>query len=294
MTVGVALTAPSAVLATSVATPVLEWGARAGSVTTVTRGSVLVDVDGSIVAITMGRAPILPNAVGIPRIDVRVVPGSTARLHADGLDAGSLRIRWGFPVSAWEPRVAVGSWRADRIRARGRAILARLGAARAPTGGVLGGGPSSAEDPVGTRAIEDLLSAIRRRNPSLAARASRRLVGLGVGLTPEGDDVLAAVVATIEALWRSAGWSPGDRDALVGAMTEDAGSGRTTALSTTLLALAAQGRPISPVRRLLDLDDETWSNALEQLRGVGNTTGWIYANAVGAAMLALSPDPSEE
>jgi hypothetical protein len=203
-----------------------------------------------------------------------------------------LRIRWGFPVSAWEPRVVVGSWRADRIRARGRAILARLGAARALNGGVLGGGPSSAEDPVGRRAIEDLLLAIRRRNPSLAARASRQLVGLGVGLTPEGDDALAAVVATIEALWRSAGWSLCDRDALVRALTEDAG-GRTSALSTTLLALAAQGRPISPVRRLLDLDDVTWTNALEQLRGVGNSTGWIYANAVGAAMLALSPDRSE-
>jgi hypothetical protein len=293
MTIGVALAAPSAVLATSVATPVLEWGARAGSVTTVTRGSVLVDLDGSIVAITTGGAPILPNAVGIPRIDVPVEPGSTARLHADGLDAGSLRIRWGSPVPAWEPRVAVGSWRADRVRLRGRAILARLGAGKAPIGSLLGFGTLSAGDPVGTRAIDDLLLAIRRRDPSLAARASRRLVGLGVGLTPEGDDVLAAVVATVEALWRSVGWSPGDRDALVGAMTEDPG-GRTTALSTTLLALAAQGRPISPVRRLLDLDDGTWTNALEQLRGVGNTTGWIYANAVGAAMLALSPDPSEE
>ncbi len=65
--------------------------------------------------------------------------------------------------------------------------------------------------------------------------------------------------------------------------------GRTTSLSATLLALAADGRPLEPVRRLLDLDDDrAWASAIDRLRGIGHTTGRMYVMGVGATVVALA------
>ncbi|MGI9952361.1 DUF2877 domain-containing protein [Moorellaceae bacterium AZ2] len=46
----------------------------------------------------------------------------------------------------------------------------------------------------GYRAAEDLLMALRRRDPWCAEKAARELVGLGPGLTPAGDDLLAGLI----------------------------------------------------------------------------------------------------
>ena len=43
----------------------------------------------------------------------------------------------------------------------------------------------------------DLVRAVESRDPSLAAQVGARLIGRGGGLTPEGDDLVAGVVAVI-------------------------------------------------------------------------------------------------
>jgi hypothetical protein len=64
---------------------------------------------------------------------------------------------------------------------------------------------------------------------------------------------------------------------------------RTTALSATLLALAADGRIVEPVHRLLDLSSDTaWREALQTLAATGASTGRAYAAAAGAALVALA------
>jgi hypothetical protein len=63
---------------------------------------------------------------------------------------------------------------------------------------------------------------------------------------------------------------------------------RTTALSATLLALAAEGRIAEPVHPLLDPGDAHWREALVRLEAVGASTGRAYAVAVGATLRLLA------
>ncbi len=115
-----------------------------------------------------------------------VEPGDRARLHPGGMDAGALHVRWPWPAPAWEPRVAGGPWPRDRVLERGEAILRHLGA--------------DAVDP--SRA---LLGALERRDAASVRAAADSMLGLGPGLTPEGDDVLAAAAVTVVALGSSVG-----------------------------------------------------------------------------------------
>ena len=79
--------------------------------------------------------------------------------------------------------------------------------------------------------------------------------------------------------------SPGpSASAFVAALVPADAAARTTALSATLLALAAEGRIVEPVHRLLDLDSGTaWRDALRTLAATGASTGRAYAAAVGGA-----------
>ena len=68
------------------------------------------------------------------------------------------------------------------------------------------------------------------------------------------------------------------------------GGGRegTTALSATLLTLAAEGRVVEPVHPLVDTGDAHWREALVRLEGAGASTGRAYAVAVGATLRMLA------
>lgn len=73
-----------------------------------------------------------------------------------------------------------------------------------------------------------------------------RLLGLGPGLTPSGDDVAAGLLLTLRAAGRHDGqWASALVTDVVGAL------GRTTALSGTLLRAAARGYAVPPVVELL-------------------------------------------
>jgi Protein of unknown function (DUF2877) len=125
-------------------------------------------------------------------------------------------------------------------------------------------------------ARDPLARAVEARDPALAAAASRELLGRGSGLTPEGDDRLAATAAVVAAR----GWP--EREAWLGALVPPDVRERTTALSATLLALAAAGRVAEPVHGLFG---EHWRAALERLTGLGHSTGRAYATAAATAAL---------
>ena len=59
---------------------------------------------------------------------------------------------------------------------------------------------------------------------------------------------------------------------------------RTTALSATLLELAARGQIAQPVHGLFGPE---WRDALARLRRLGHTTGPAYARAAAAAACEL-------
>ena len=105
-------------------------------------------------------------------------------------------------------------------------------------------GLGTAADPDGAAALTLLLGAVRDRDPEPAAAAARDLLGRGPGLTPEGDDLLAAVAGTLAVLGPATSPHGPTHDPLLDALAPT--HGRTTALSATLLALASQRRLPEP------------------------------------------------
>ena len=240
-------------VASIVATPVLERLA-AGPVDGVVRGATeraaYLDLGGFVVALTAPGVPLMPNGIAVDRTAVGDGPVSA---EAGRIAFGGGEVTW-LAEAAWEPRLAPLD---SAVGERGAAIVAAVGS-----------------EPFG---LAEVARAVRDRDPDAAARAADRLLGLGGGLTPEGDDVLAATAAVV--------FAAGDRATAAAFVPADAAE-RTTALSATLLTLAAEGRIVEPVHRLVAGDD--WRPALETLLATGASTGRAYAAAAGAALVALA------
>jgi hypothetical protein len=130
-----------------------------------------------------------------------------------------------------------------------------------------------------------------------AVDAAERIVGLGPGLTPSGDDVLAGLLVTLRLLGgavpdgAAAVWLA---DWIGAAVTADAGK-RTTALAATLLHCASLGQAGGEVAALLRglTGQEAAVPALRRLMGAGHTSGsdlaWgIFAGCRAAITLATS------
>jgi hypothetical protein len=105
-------------------------------------------------------------------------------------------------------------------------------------------------------------------DPERMAEIARGLIGRGPGLTPEGDDAVAATAAVLAAAGRRL------------ALPDDLRT-RTTALSATLLELAAQGAIAEPFHAVLD------GAPLARLTRLGHTTGRAYAVHGAAALRGL-------
>ena len=94
---------------------------------------------------------------------------------------------------------------------------------------------------------DDLVEAVRTRDPDRARVVGARLIGRGGGLTPEGDDLVAGVAAVIA----SSDWPGAWREAWLGALVGADLRSRTTALSATLLELAVRGMGPEPLQALV-------------------------------------------
>jgi Protein of unknown function (DUF2877) len=134
--------------------------------------------------------------------------------------------------------------------------------------------PVPERDVVG--AEPDLARAVETRDPMLAARAGARLIGRGGGLTPEGDDLVAGVAAVIAV----GNWPGASRQAWVDALIGGDLRRRTTALSATLLELAATGMGPEPLQAWLAGD----AAALGRLEAIGHSTGRAIARGAAIAL----------
>lgn len=145
----------------------------------------------------------------------------------------------------------------------------------------LAGGPAD------VRALARWLAA-RVAPPDLTlAAAPGRLLGRGRGLTPEGDDVLAGAAIGVRALGPAAGLDPDAVDALARALCPADVGARTSALSATLLRLAAEGAAPEPAHRLIAPGDR--EAALADLRRLGASTGAAIAAGIALAARCLAP-----
>ncbi len=127
---------------------------------------------------------------------------------------------------------------------------------------------------------------IRRpgRRPVGLAEALQALVGDGAGLTPSGDDALAAVLLYAHATGAEM------RSAELTAVVH-----RTTALSATLLEAARCGHAVPSVVALLDAvtagDGAATTRALPAVLAIGHSTGAdLVAGLVGALSLDREGD----
>jgi hypothetical protein len=150
-------------------------------------------------------------------------------------------------------------------------------------------GLATAIDPEGAAGLTLLFRAVGERDPVPARAAARVLLGRGPGLTPEGDDLVAAVAGTLAVVGPVTGVDGAVRDTLLAALVP--GPGRTTALSATLLALASERRLAEPAGRLLDLGpggEAAWPGALSRLERLGHGSGRAYAAGIAAAASLLA------
>jgi Protein of unknown function (DUF2877) len=226
------------------------------------------------------------------------VPGRPGRRPPSGNYSGSVDGPAGPFGGAAAPSTTLGLAAVAAVGRRGEAVLGALGVrtAREPAklvGELARVGLATAAEPDGAAGVELLFRAVLHHDASLGAEAAGLLLGRGPGLTPEGDDLLAAVAATLVTFGPAAGVGDGSVAGLLRALLGGAGrlAGRTTALAATLLELAARGQVVEPAGRLLDLSaagERDWPGALRRLERVGHGSGRAYGLGIGAAAWLLA------
>jgi Protein of unknown function (DUF2877) len=250
------------------------------------------DTEPRVLALVSSDAVRLPNAVvvvatGRERPFRRVHEGDEAWVGDGRIDTDGLQIkvrRW------WDPAPALGTLAVHDLAHGVRLLETALAEAGAAAESGLAGHP----DPIrlAHRCAEGDLAG--------AVEAAERIVGLGPGLTPSGDDILSGLLIALRLMGRAAGprgrtavWTA---DWLGAAVTADAGT-RTTALAATLLHCAASGAAGAEVAAVLRAvaGKEPPVPAVRRLLAAGHTSGADLAWGVLAgcrAALALATEPS--
>lgn len=203
----------------------------------------LATPDGTLVALAHAAVGGLPNGILVADAPdfttLGLRPGTAATwsegaLHVRGGTATRLRVDT-RGAADWSPAVTAhdtGAWPARSERA-----TAAAGSVRVP-GGLADLAPAMAP-------LRSLDCALRARDRLAAAWAARGLIGLGVGLTPSGDDALAGVEAALHAA--------GHPTAGFLALALDDVDRRTTTLGAAMLRHAARGDAAERVHDLLDV-----------------------------------------
>ncbi|QXJ25612.1 DUF2877 domain-containing protein [Actinomadura graeca] len=236
----------------------------------------LLHEGGAVVAVCATDAVRLPNSVVLaapraaaPFADVEVT--GPAWLGAGRLRAGPLAVtvtRW------WTPRRPLPVSGTDALGAG----LGVLEAAMVPSGL-----PQAA-----LADLDGLVGGAGQGDLDRAARAASRLVGLGPGLTPSGDDVLAGFLVAHRHLTPPAHPLAGFAGALAARLGAVA-DGRTTALSADLLGHAARGEGCPQLIGLVEAvaGHASVASRLGDLLPVGHTSGADLALGVAAAARAV-------
>jgi hypothetical protein len=233
-----------------------------------------IDFDGWVVAVTGAGVAAMPNGITLAGPVAPEWPkGEGVDLDARSLAGRRASVDLSKAVR-WSPVAPCNVGRSpEEVRRRCEAILDTCGASRPPIPGA-----------------SQLLGSLKERDQVAFGAAVDELIGRGGGLTPEGDDLLAATAAALFSFGTAAGLSTPTRSRFLRAMCPGDLRRRTTSLSATLLELAAGGNVVGPLRTLIDLDQpqEQWQPALNRLIVVGHSTGrtWVLGCAHAGAAIA--------
>ncbi|MEV7966875.1 DUF2877 domain-containing protein [Sphaerisporangium sp. NPDC088356] len=234
------------------------------------------DVEPSVVAVVTGEATRLPNAVVLSDPLPVTAPGDEAAVGDGCIEIGRLTVRvrrW------WDPAPSLGPVELSRLEQ----VLPRLGvvcAASARRPGLADGGAGAL-----------LAEGCARGSLTAAITATEQLMGLGPGLTPSGDDMLAGVLVALRQIGRAAGVSRAVwlADWLAATVAFDART-RTTPISATLLHCAAQGQACADALAVLRgiAGHQPLEPAVHRLLRLGHTSGadlaWGLRTGVSAVV----------
>jgi hypothetical protein len=180
---------------------------------------------GDLVVLAVDAAGGQPNGINVPDgLDLRAICPIRARVSVDLSGAKA----WSSRLPAQSPHIAALALRRAREAAAIRAPKDGFGPLL--TGDVYGDSFARAAQ----RRIRALQDALEEGTPSVG-QAAAELVGLGVGLTPSGDDLLVGLLAGLEVV----------ADPLRGPIAAGAAvhaAERTPAISARALLHAVRGR----------------------------------------------------
>ena len=196
---------------------------------------------------------------------VNVPSGAPAQVGAGRLVIGDLTVS---AAAWWDPRPKLPTARPALLPEGVRQLRAALYGEGVPHSSLcLPGLPAGPSGPLAA-----LRGSVRRADLDAALRTATRLVGLGPGLTPAGDDVLAGLTAGLVLL----GHPAAER---FGAGVTTLAAGRTTELSRALLRHAAAGRVSGEFAAVLRglVGDGSLTPAIAALLATGSTSGRAMA-----------------
>jgi hypothetical protein len=196
---------------------------------------------------------------------VAVPPGAPAEVGGGRIVVGDLAVN---AAAWWDPRPRLPSPRPALLPEGVRRLRHTLYGEGAPRSSfALPGLPTGPGGPLAA-----LRGAVRRADLDAVLRAATRLVGLGPGLTPAGDDVMAGAVAGLVLL----GHPSGERFA---ADVHALAAGRTTELSRALLRHASRGQVSAEYAAVLQglVGERPLDPAIDRLLTTGSTSGRAMA-----------------
>lgn len=242
---------------------------------------------GTLIALTARTAPDAPASIRIDAASLaafRLAPGDRVVQAGSLLRAGDHLLVDLASATPWQPRMTSEPLRADRVQRAERA----LAALQVAGGAVRGEGLFAAA--IAAR-VDSALAVIRTATGSRDAVAIRAaastLVGLGVGLTPTGDDVLTGLA--FAAFHLAAGRPASPLGLVAPAIAHAVQVGTTHELSLTMLRQACRGRASQPLVSLLNAlcgegAPESVDPTMAELIGIGHTSGTDQATGLLAAV----------
>jgi hypothetical protein len=265
----------------------LDAAPRVGTVLGSSSTAAYLAFGDSVMALTARGVPLMPNGAAV--VEGRGLDafeaGAGVHLTAGGARTSGAEVAWNGAELVDLAVPSNASFDAHAVARRGHDLLRALGNEADPFAAFAGARPELVAGE-GLHGVRLLATGLALGDPEEVAKAARILTGRGPGLTPDGDDLLAAAAAATVAFETPSG-VPSAR--ICAAMLMNDLEERTSSLSASLLRLAAEGQVIDPVRSLLDLGAEraVWTRALARLERIGHGTGGTYVRGCALTALAL-------
>lgn len=228
---------------------------------------VRTEAEPSVIAVITGEATRLPNSVVLAGPLPNLTMGDDAAVGDRAIELGPLSLtvrRW------WDPSPPLAPLDRD--------LLARAADELTDPPGAGLAGDASVELLAESCAKVWLLGAVT---------AAERLVGLGPGLTPSGDDVLAGLMVTLRHLGAATGSARAvDLAGWLGATATFDARTRTTPISATLLHCAARGEACPEVLAVLRAlaGRQPLEPALRRLCELGHSSGADLAQGIAIGL----------